>query len=183
PEWVREAGKFSDFAIVCKDTEIRAHRVVLYGQSGYFKALLDSDMKVSIVTFDDVDPDVMRHLVGFFYTGDRGFGLGPSDLEARVSVWILADRLKAGQARLKLENGLMNYLEDCEHKNSAVREGLVDMVFSHPACAESAVGYIIAEAVWVAFARSRFSDADLALLTRHAGLMEKLLFWSHRYTQ
>ncbi|KAK2045245.1 hypothetical protein LZ31DRAFT_553523 [Colletotrichum somersetense] len=186
PKWVREAGKFSDFTIVCKNTEIRVHRVVLYGQSGFFKALLDGNVKKAqegVVTFDDVAVDVMNHLVEFCYSDDREFSLEPSDLKTNVSVWILADRLKAGQAMRELETSLMNHLRDYEYKKSAVQESLVDMVFSHQACAESAVGCIFAEAMWVVFARSEFLDADLALLTKYTELMEKLLFWSHRYTQ
>ncbi|KAK2030270.1 POZ domain-containing protein [Colletotrichum zoysiae] len=182
PEWVREGGKFSDFTIVCKGTEIPVHRVVLYGQSGFFKALLDSNMKEAregVVAFDDVDADVMCHLVDFFYSDKKDFEFEPSDLETGVRVWILADRLQTGQAVRTVESRLLRYLNDREQRKAAVDRGVLETAFSHPACAKSVIGQVLAEALWLVIAKNGHERADVELIAQHPELLEKFLSVSH----
>ncbi|GKT62266.1 BTB/POZ domain-containing protein [Colletotrichum tofieldiae] len=144
--WLLETGKLSDFTIICKRAEIRVHKVVLYAHSGYFAALLDSNMKVTapfekilwivdwrqearpptdyhpqearegVVTFNDIDPELMKHLVDTFYSGSQDFGFAPSDLRSNINVWILADRLQARQVMRKIESRLRDHFKLYENK-------------------------------------------------------------------
>ncbi|EFQ26778.1 BTB/POZ domain-containing protein [Colletotrichum graminicola M1.001] len=183
PERLLETGKFSDFTIICQSTKIRVHKVILGSHSGYFAALFRRKMKEAVVTFDDVDPGVMKHLIRFFYSNDQELGFESSDLKTNVGVWILADRLQARRAMKEVEISLMGYLSKYEHKKAASHESLIDMVFSHPACAESAVGLIFADAMWAVFAKSDCAKAALARLSKYTELMQIMLIWSHSYMQ
>ncbi|KAK1596895.1 BTB/POZ protein [Colletotrichum navitas] len=179
-----KAGLFSDFTIICQSTEIRVHKIILGAQSGYFAALFKRNMKEAqegVVTFDDIDPEVMKHLVEFFYNEDRKFTFNSSDLKTSVSVWILAERLQATQAMQELEDRLINHLQSYENMKAAVDESLRDMVFSHPACAKSDVGFMFAVATWVVFAKSDCATTALAPLTKYTELMHKMLLFSHHY--
>ncbi|KAK1971965.1 POZ domain-containing protein [Colletotrichum sublineola] len=157
--WLLETGKFSDFTIVCQNTEFRVHKAVLYPQSDYFAALFDSNMEEAqkgVVTFDDIDPKIMKHLIDFFYSDYHGFEFDHSELKIHVEVWILADRLQASPAMITIENRLMYHLEEYEEKEAAFyEENILDMVFSHPACAKSAVGKIFAETAWIVFSNEK----------------------------
>lgn len=44
--WLLETGKFSDFIIVCQDSKIKAHKLMLCAHSKYFENIMESDEKV-----------------------------------------------------------------------------------------------------------------------------------------
>ncbi|KDN72390.1 putative BTB/POZ domain-containing protein [Colletotrichum sublineola] len=207
--WLLETGKFSDFTIVCQNTEFRVHKAVLYPQSDYFAALFDSNMEVNttflvrlsdyrwvletrsqltvirsqeaqkgVVTFDDIDPKIMKHLIDFFYSDYHGFEFDHSELKIHVEVWILADRLQASPAMITIENRLMYHLEEYEEKEAAFyEENILDMVFSHPACAKSAVGKIFAETAWIVFSNEKdeCSSHILTSFTKYPDLAREML--------
>ncbi|GJC82960.1 kelch-like protein 17 [Colletotrichum liriopes] len=185
--WLLETGKLSDFTIICKRAEIRVHKVVLYAHSGYFAALLDSNMKEAregVVTFNDIDPEPMNHLVDIFYSGSQEFSFAPSDLRSNVNVWILADRLQARQAMRKIESRLKDHFKLYENKEVGAQANYLDMVFSHPACSVSAIGSVFAEAAWVVLIETKDVELRSSIINsfaKHNQLAWEVLMWSWIY--
>ncbi|KZL67891.1 BTB/POZ domain-containing protein [Colletotrichum tofieldiae] len=185
--WLLETGKLSDFTIICKSAEIRVHKVVLYAHSGYFAALLDSNMKEAregVVTFNDIDPEPMKHLVNIFYSGSQEFSFAPSDLRSNVNVWILADRLQARQVMRKIESRLKNHFKLYENKEVGAQANYLDMVFSHSACSVSAIGFAFAEATWVVLIETKDVELRSSIIdssAKHNQLACKMLLWSWIY--
>ncbi|KAK1992621.1 POZ domain-containing protein, partial [Colletotrichum falcatum] len=184
-----KAGKFSDFTIICQGTEIRVHKFVLYSQSAYFAALFESNMEEArqgAVTFDDVDPELVNHLLKYFYSDYGDFDFGTSDLKTNVSFWILADRLQARQAMREIEDRLSYYLGISEYKYAVTDGTVLDMVFSNTACANSAIGEVFAEAAWDVFVNDDDAQSTkniFSSLTKHHLLAQKMLKWCMQWAK
>ncbi|KAK1977855.1 BTB/POZ protein [Colletotrichum cereale] len=185
--WLLETGKFSDFTIICQGTKFPAHKVVLYAQSGYFAALFDSNMKEAqegVVTFDDIEPELMRHLIEFLYEGEDDYYFGSLDLELCVNIWILTDRVQARFAMQQVEENLLFRLGGFVDMKEMAQQTILDMVFSHTACAKSAIGEMFAEAAWVLFTDQGDNGCSNKIATafnRHKKLANKMLWWSRTY--
>ncbi|KZL87498.1 btb poz domain-containing protein [Colletotrichum incanum] len=180
--WLLETGKLSDFTIICKSTETRVHKVVLYAHSGYFAALLDSNMKEAqegVVTFNDIDPEPMKRLIDIFYSGSQEFSFTPSDLRSNLNVWILADRMQARQVMRKIESRLMDYFKVYENKTVGAQANHLDMVLCH-ICNWFYIcrGYLV---VFIKNEDVELCQSIMDSFDKHTQLARKMLLWSLNY--
>ncbi|KXH62186.1 BTB/POZ domain-containing protein [Colletotrichum salicis] len=123
--WMIEAGRLSDFKLICQGKEIHAHKTMLASHSKYFETLFNSGFKVEnrdgVVVFEDVESELMRHLLDYFYKGTTEWNVPLSDLVLHVQLWILADRLEARTVMFtvgkRIMNALRSYKQDPCHKS------------------------------------------------------------------
>ncbi|KAK1731480.1 BTB/POZ protein [Colletotrichum acutatum] len=185
--WMMQTGTLSDFTIVCQDEKIPVHKVVLAMHSKYFETMLRSKNKESrdgVVEFEDVRPDLMRHLLDYFYKGTTEWNVPKADLLLHVELWILADRLDAKTAMLTIEKRTMAELKPFKNKTRVTGEGILDLVITHPTCETSVMPYIISEAAYVVLldpkrqvSAGKVKDA----ISRHHTLAELMAYWSAKY--
>ncbi|TFB05534.1 hypothetical protein CCMA1212_003178 [Trichoderma ghanense] len=67
------SGQFSDLTVVCRGTEFKLHKVIACLQSPVFLAAVNSDFqegRTGVIKIDQFDPETVRRLVEFLYTGD-----------------------------------------------------------------------------------------------------------------
>ncbi|KAG7058347.1 BTB/POZ domain-containing protein [Colletotrichum scovillei] len=185
--WMMETGTLSDFTIVCQGEKIRVHKVVLAMYSKYFEAMFHNYYKESkdgVVEFEDVRPDLMRHLLDYFYKGTTEWKVPKSDLLLHVELWILADRFEAKTAMLTIEKRTMAELKPFKNKTRVTGEGVLDLVVTHPTCEESAMSCIISEAAYVVLLdpkRQASAGKVKDAISRHHTLAELMAFWSAQY--
>lgn len=85
---------------------------------------------------------------------------------------------------LTIDKRLMTALWSYKSKPLAIN--LIDMVFAHPTCAKSALGYIIGEAAWILYIDTRRPDAAAWVtnaLSRYHNLSNMMVWWSARYAK
>lgn len=137
-----------------------------------------------MVSFDDVEPELMGHLLDYFYRGTTEWNAPKANLELHVQLWILADRLEALTVMLTIEKRMLAALYFQQDKTLAI--DLIDMVFAHPNCAKSALGYIISEAAWVLYVGEGRPDAVARVksaMSSHHCLAIMMVWWSARYAK
>lgn len=69
------SGQFSDLTVVCRGIEFKLHKVIACLQSPVFLAAVNSDFqegRTGVIKIDQFDPETVRRLVEFLYTGDYG---------------------------------------------------------------------------------------------------------------
>ncbi len=68
-----EDGSFSDFALVVGDQRLPVHKAILAARSPVFAAMFGhiemDENKNGIVQIKDLEPDVLREMLKFIYTG------------------------------------------------------------------------------------------------------------------
>ncbi|KAL7810873.1 BTB/POZ protein [Trichoderma gracile] len=67
------SGQFSDLTVVCRGTEFKLHKIIACLQSPVFLAAVNSDFqegRTGVIKIDQFDPETVRCLVEFLYTGD-----------------------------------------------------------------------------------------------------------------
>jgi len=93
-----ESQYFSDVTIKVQETEFRVHKAILAARAPLFAAMLEYDAQVrgeSCIQISDLDPDVVRELLRFIYSGRA------SNLE-RLDARLLPAADKYGMERLKV---------------------------------------------------------------------------------
>ncbi|KAL2006817.1 hypothetical protein VTN00DRAFT_9485 [Thermoascus crustaceus] len=75
PKWDQflSTGEFSDFTIVCGDSEWKVHRVILCAQSQYFRVICKECYREGTsrrLELKEEDPDVIQAVLSFLYTDD-----------------------------------------------------------------------------------------------------------------
>ncbi|GKT50788.1 Kelch-like protein 30 [Colletotrichum spaethianum] len=187
--WLLYGCELSDFTIICEGEEIQTHKLILAMHSGYFKRLFENDSQEkseALVGFDDVDTKLMTHLLDYFYRGTTDWYISGFSLDYCIRLWLLADRFEARTVNITIEKHMMTESELYEEKSRIATTEMLDMVFTHPNCADSALGYITGEAAWICFLSSDFSEAATAVKdasSRYNKLANVMLFWSAQYIQ
>ncbi|KAK1655990.1 BTB/POZ protein [Colletotrichum phormii] len=182
--WMIETGRLSDFRLICQGKEIHVHKTMLASHSKYFETLFNSGFKENmdgVAFFQDIEPELMRHLLDYFYKGTTEWNAPKADLELHVRLWILADRLEALTVMLTIEKRMMDALSSYQSKPQAI--DLIDLVFAHQACARSAMGYIFSEAAWVVYLDTKRPDSATRVARafgRHHYLANMMVWWSAR---
>ncbi|KXH30607.1 BTB/POZ domain-containing protein [Colletotrichum nymphaeae SA-01] len=186
--WMLETGKLSDFKLICRGKEIHVHKIMLASHSKYFETFFNSSFKVEniygVIYFEDVEPEVMRHLLDYFYKGTTDWKAHKADLVLHVRLWDLANRLEALKIMLTIEKRMMTAL--WSYKSKPLAMNLIDLVFTHPRCAGSALGYIVSEAAWILYIDTRRPDAAAwvtSALSRYHNLSNLMVWWSARYAK
>ncbi|TDZ15427.1 Kelch-like protein 30 [Colletotrichum orbiculare MAFF 240422] len=149
--WALQSGKCSDYTIKCQGAEFTTHKTLLMLHCQYFAALFNSNFEETIngcSEFDDVDPDIMAHLLDYIYRGNTEWEVPEHNLITMVHIWILADRLLADDVKAAVEDKIDSKLGTDQSPNKVADTVLLDLVFNHPACADSFVADLIAEAAW-----------------------------------
>jgi len=65
--------KHSDVILKCQTEQLLCHKSILAARSAVFGRMFDADMKEStcgVVVIDDVEPEVLKAMVNFIYTGE-----------------------------------------------------------------------------------------------------------------
>jgi len=65
--------KHSDVVLKCQNEQLLCHKAILGTRSAVFERMFDVDMKEAtsgVVVIDDVEPDVLKAMVEFIYTGN-----------------------------------------------------------------------------------------------------------------
>ncbi|KAK1701367.1 BTB/POZ protein [Colletotrichum godetiae] len=185
--WLIETGRLSDFKLICQGKEIHVHKTMLASHSKYFETLFSSGFKENIdgvVVFEDVESELMRHLLDYFYKGTTEWNAPKADLELHVRLWILADLLEASTVMLTIEKRMMDALSSYQSKPQAIK--LIDLVFAHQAWARSAIGYTLSEAAWVLYLdRNRPFPASCVenALCKYHDLAVMTNWWSSQYAR
>ncbi|KAF9871562.1 hypothetical protein CkaCkLH20_10973 [Colletotrichum karsti] len=129
-----QTGEFSDFTIKCHAESFPVHKAILCQNSAYFATLLRSSFKARYhlpVMFTDIDCDVLKHLLDYFYRGTTDWKYPREDIMMNVRLWILADRFQAYPAMVAVERNLVRYI-DCQRKMAAAaKPDVLNLVFSH----------------------------------------------------
>jgi len=71
PHELRLNGEFVDMEIIAGSETYRVHQVIMAGKSDYFRAIMSSQLREARekrVTFEDLDPEIMRTVIEFCYT-------------------------------------------------------------------------------------------------------------------
>ncbi|KAF9871565.1 BTB/POZ domain-containing protein [Colletotrichum karsti] len=181
-------GDHADCTIVCSGEEIRAHKVLLINHSQYFVKLFASNWKENQenrVEFADVDPAEMKLLLDLFYSGGGTWQYPSRDIAMNVRLWILADRFLVDMAQQIIAAHLNDLLMDNEEKPNASDPEILDMVFSHPVCANSIIGFIFSEAACFVdqylYSDRVYSDKIRALQSKHSMLGQTMYEWCKIY--
>ncbi|KAF3797390.1 hypothetical protein GCG54_00009362 [Colletotrichum gloeosporioides] len=185
--WLLTTGRFSDFLICCEDfVDLNVHKLILSLHSDYFaQRFQDESVKGSnacIISLD-VEARDMNILLDFFYRGTTPWKR-PDDMFSLARLWILADKLKVTNAKIDIEEHVKSKLEQFDKKWLIADEDMLNLVFSHKACAESGMGYVVGEAAWTVLANPKIpKDTELVkkLSQEHNNLANMMLFWSSHY--
>ncbi|KAL1583206.1 hypothetical protein WHR41_07960 [Cladosporium halotolerans] len=89
---------FSDVTLTCQGQEIKAHKLILYAQSAYFRKLLGGPFMeghASTIDFPEDQPAVLKAIVHFLYTNGFSLSFAPTGMEPSVfgvHVYAAADK-------------------------------------------------------------------------------------------
>ncbi|EXF85580.1 BTB/POZ domain-containing protein [Colletotrichum fioriniae PJ7] len=183
--WMIETGRLSDFTIICQGEEIHVHKTMLVGHSKGFETFFNDDLqnKDNVMVFEDDEPELMRHLLDYFYKGTTEWNVPQADLKLHVRLWVLARRLGARTVMFTVEKRMMTALESYESKIRVL--GFIDTVFTDPICSMSALGYIAGEAALALFLDKQRPEAAynvILVADKYQTLATMMLWWSYRYT-
>ncbi|KAK1710535.1 BTB/POZ protein [Colletotrichum lupini] len=184
--WMIETGRLSDFKLICRGEVINVHKIILAGHSPLFETIFNDDFqqnKDGVMVLEDVEPELMRHLLDYFYKGTTEWNVPQADLELNVRLWILACRLQARTVMFTVERRIMTALESYESKVRVLV--FIDKVFANSICSMSALGYIAGEAAWALFLDKKRPKAanSVSLASRkYQRLANMMLWWSSQYT-
>lgn len=93
-----EQANFSDVTLTCGNREFKMHKSILSARSAVFSAMFESQMLEGIsnkVQIEDVDPDVMKEVLRFIYTGKSNSIDKMADLLLAAADKYALERLKA----------------------------------------------------------------------------------------
>ncbi|KAK1533793.1 hypothetical protein CPAR01_10501 [Colletotrichum paranaense] len=184
--WMIETGRLSDFKLICRGEVINVHKIILAGHSRRFETIFNDDFqqnKDGVLVLEDVEPELMRHLLDYFYQGTIEWNVPEADLKLNVRLWILACRLRVRTVMLTVEKRIMTALESYESKVRVLV--FIDKVFTNPVCSVSALGYTAGEAAWALFLdKERPEAANYVSLasSKYKRLANMMLWWSSQYT-
>ncbi|KAK1499657.1 hypothetical protein CTAM01_06851 [Colletotrichum tamarilloi] len=184
--WMIETDRLSDFKLICRGEVINVHKILLAGHSRRFETIFNDDFqqnKDGVMVLEDVEPELMRHLLDYFYKGTTEWNVPKADLELNVRLCILACRLLARTVMFTVEKRIMTALESYESKVRVLV--LIDKAFTNPICSMSALGYIAGEAAWALFLDKKRPKAanSVSLASRkYQRLANMMLWWSSQYT-
>ncbi|GBP72338.1 Actin-binding protein IPP [Eumeta japonica] len=141
----RQNSEFCDVELICKDTVVKAHRVVLAAACVYFKALFNAGLEEcqkGSVSLPTIQPEVLQLIVEFIYTGK--VNITSSTVQHLISA---ADMLQLGE----LAMGCAEYLKMHLHPSNAL--GIFRFAEAHNCIelANAALDY--AQAHWVDVAK------------------------------
>ncbi|KAG9495396.1 hypothetical protein J7337_013641 [Fusarium musae] len=93
----QKASQFTDFAFLCKGTEIPVHKVIICAQSKVFNAVCTSGFKEAISGVYDLSEyplELVEMMVEYFYVGyyeDPSADMSKVSLSTHLSMLVLAD--------------------------------------------------------------------------------------------
>lgn len=132
-----ENGSFSDVSLNVKNIKFQVHKFILAARSPVFAAMFEHDMKEknqNVVQITDVDPDIMRELIRFAYSGEvENLNLKAKDLLAAADKYAFED-LKS-MCELSLSKNL-------NAENVIVTLNVADL-HSTPKLKEQALQYLV----------------------------------------
>ncbi|WYZ39110.1 hypothetical protein EsH8_III_001024 [Colletotrichum jinshuiense] len=135
----------------------------------------------------DDDPKLMKYLLDYFYRGTTEWRVPESSLSLHVDLWILAEQVQAMALMLEIEKRIMKQLNSFHNKKRVADAAILKTVFSNPACADSAVGYIIGEAAWTVLINRGSQKKDTqtvnAASSKYHSLANIMIQWSLRYNK
>ncbi|RCI10017.1 hypothetical protein L249_8698 [Ophiocordyceps polyrhachis-furcata BCC 54312] len=141
---------FSDLTFTCNEHRFKVHKCVVYGQSPVIKAALSHDFeegRTNVIPMDAFDPDTVRRLVQFFYTGDYRLTALPEleppligsvdSLNMHIKVNSIGDYYGVTKL-MSLANDKIKHLIQQEHKRRDVSAAVSGWVENLPAATELA---------------------------------------------
>ncbi|KAI8211319.1 hypothetical protein K4K52_010620 [Colletotrichum sp. SAR 10_76] len=188
-----ENGKSDYFELVQNERWMPVSTELLVQHSGYFAKLIKDgtpETKHSRSVWrtwkvpDEIDFDLLAAFIELLYNGESWRGLCPNDIKQNVELWELADFLDVESVMHTIELNLIARIGSMKQKYRAIKPEMLDLVFFHPKCSNSTVGFIVAEAamaVWFTTGKAEYLRSLDRARNNFPVLRQHMGFWSELY--